>query len=73
MATKIDTSAFYKTFNVNKDAKFAHYEHGYCRICGRLTTQVDACLLWDGLATYLCSDDCYDKYWGSLVNQTKED
>lgn len=73
MAIKIDTSAFRKEYSIDENGKFGQYKSGKCRICGKETTQVDASLLWDGLVTHLCSDICYGEYWGSLVNQTKED
>ena len=58
----IDTSSFRSKFHVDEEGKFAHYKEGKCEVCGKVTSQCDASLLWDGLVTYLCSEECASKY-----------
>lgn len=60
---KIDTSPFRLKYRVDEKGKFARYEQGTCVVCGKATTQVDASLLWYGLVTYICSDECHRFYW----------
>lgn len=59
----IDTSTFRKKFNVTPDGKFGYYKEMRCEVCGKLTNQHDGSMLWCGVPTPLCSDECYDKFW----------
>lgn len=60
---EINTMAFCKKYQIDNNGKYGHCNSGKCMVCGKDTTQVDAALLWDGIATYLCSDNCYAIYW----------
>lgn len=62
----INTSAFRERFSIDEEGKFGHYKSGLCETCRCLTSQVDATMLWDGIPTYLCSNECYDAYWTKI-------
>lgn len=71
----IDVKPFREKYNIKEDSDFAYYKHGKCVVCGKDTTQCDAAMLWYGIVTYLCSDECYKQHWQiiSLTGQTKEE
>lgn len=61
------SESFRRRYNVDAANKFAQYKIGECEVCGKETTQVDAALLYVDLPTYLCSEECYAKYWRVLI------
>lgn len=65
----IDTSAFREEFKLTPDGKFGYYKEMPCEVCGKLTNQHDADMLWDGIPTPLCSDECASKYWSKISTQ----
>lgn len=62
----INTEHFRKKFKVDDDGVWAIYKEAPCEVCGKLTSKCDATMLWDGLHTPLCSDECMCKYWSKI-------
>ena len=56
---------FREAYSIDENGRFGHYKSGNCKVCGKSTTQVDATMLWDGIVTHLCSDECHDAYWSN--------
>lgn len=60
---KIDTTEFRKIYRIDDNGKFGHYKEGKCIVCEKSTTQCDADMLFCGIPTYLCSDECHFEFW----------
>lgn len=53
-------------YKIDENAEFGQYKSGKCEECGKVTSQVDAAMLWYGIPVYLCSNKCAEQHWRKL-------